>query len=501
MADWELLGATRKQEGNSMSVYIKHRPDGLDPRWTGSWMENGKRYTIPLNRWRGIPPGPGEEFGDAAFEKSRGEAEAKLAEARVEMRKTPGAQKAERLVEKRRLQALKYDLKVREVTLDGLAEAWGNAPHRKQSEGRKARILSVIRRFVGFMAERFPNVKNADAVTGEQFAAFMADIEASGVTGRTWNDYLDILREVIRLTGTEGAGYTEYLAELPHREQDPESREPMTDDEQAALFAAAREVDPELYPVLLAAVSTGMRRGDLALLRWESVDTAEGFITAKAHKTHRDVEVPLDDPFLSLLEAAERARDKGNPYVFPAIAKAYKDDPKSLNRRLNKILAAAGFAVPTYPSRNVHGKKGATPSPRMRGGTGRCTVAEAQDGQSRKYRASKVGWHAFRTSFVTAALSRGVDPGVVMAITGHTNIKTLFTHYDRRAMKTRRRQMRDEWRGGARPSLPSKRAALVQAGGGAEVVTALPAGFADLLAGASREQLAAVAALLGGCRK
>ncbi len=483
-----------------MSVYIKHRPDGLDPKWTGSWMENGRRYTIPLNRWRGTPPGPGEQFGDAAFEKSRGEAEAKLEAAKEGMRKTPGARSAERLVEKRRLLALKYDLKVREITLDGLAEAWGKAPHRKQSDGRKARILSVIKRFVGFMHGHFPDVKNVDAVTGEQFAAFLDDIDGSGCTGRTWNDYLDILREVIRLTGAEGAGFTEYLAELPHREHDPESRVPLTDAEVAALLTAAREVDPELYPVLLAGISTGMRKGDLALLKWESVDVAEGFITAKAHKTHRDVEVPLDDPFLGLLEEAERQRDKGNPYVWPRVAKAYKDDPKSLNRRLNKILAAAGFSVPTYPSRNVHGRKGETPAPRMKGGTGRRTVAEPKDGQSRKYRASKIGWHALRTSFVTAALSRGVDPGVVMAITGHTNVKTLFTHYDKRAMKTRRRQMRDELRGQETPTLPPKRDALALADGG-ELVTAYPPGFADLLADASPEQLAAVAALLKGNRK
>lgn len=500
------VGSRWKQDRQKeffMGVFLQRRGDGWDKRWKGKWHENGRTFCVTLNLWRGTPPPRGEKKGDERFEESRVEALVKLKEAMAKRRDEPAVQRLELVAQEARMRAA-LSRKPRKVLLSDLVLAWDKAPHKKAeiSKERRDRIHSVIRRFVKFMSARFPSVRLATDVEADHFSSFLDDVEKTGCTGRTWNDVLDILREVIRQTRTEGPGYTEYLSLLPHKDQTPVSRDPLTDEELAAIFAAAQEVDRELYPVLLAAVATGMRRGDLALLKWESVDTAEGFISCRTRKTKKLVEVPIDDPLLAMLEAEERSRDKENPFVWPGVAQAYKEAPKSLNRRLNKILAAAGFSVPVYPSRNHHGKKVDRPAPGVKGGTGRCTVAEGAEGQTRRFRASKVGWHSFRTSFVTAALSRGVDPGVVMSLTGHTSVRTLFRHYDQRSMKTRRQQTRQAYFGtpdpARHPALPAGEQVEV-----AEVAVAkpLPDGLAGLLEAASPEQLAAVAALLGAARK
>ena len=70
------FGAERKEQSReTMGIFLKKRGDSWDPRWHGSWQVDGVRKVVALNLWRGKPPGPGEETGDAKFERSRGEAE------------------------------------------------------------------------------------------------------------------------------------------------------------------------------------------------------------------------------------------------------------------------------------------------------------------------------------------------------------------------------------------------------------------------------------------
>lgn len=486
-----------------MGVYLKKEHGEYYPRWYGAWQVNGKRTCVVLNKWKGTPPGPGETEGDAAFERSKGEAERRLKEAKEKREGTPGAERAEEAVMLQRVYKAVYGKKAKRIRLAELYDRWAELPHRAQSAGRFARVRSVVKKFVDFMGARFPGVREAAELDKTHFKAFFDALDKRGLTARSFNDYASVLREVLSQLHAEGSGYVDYLAILPHRDQNTVSRDPLSDAELSAILDAAREVDPPLVPLLLAGVATGMRKGDLALLAWESVDLEDGFISCKTSKTHKPVDIPLDDPFLSLLEETHKAQ--GGPdagFVWPEIAREYRAQPKALNRRLNRVLRAAGFATPQYQRKD--GKH--LPIPAKKGK--RSTVAEVKEGESRKYRASRIGWHSLRAHFVTDAMRRGVDVKIIMAATGHTSLRTLLTHYDQRNMRDRREQMKREFLGNGHRRTAgalkgAARAALPPAAdsGEAEVVTPLPAGFADLLSAATPEQLAAVAALLGGCRK
>ena len=325
-----------------MGILLRRTATGLSPYWFGRWEEDGKRHETSLCRWKGTPPAPGEKTGDAAFEKSRGEAEALF----KRIREGEKSEEERKALEKKVL-AARYGGKVDRVRLADLEEKWDALPHKADlTEERIDRVHSVLKRFRDFMADRFPKVTEAGALTEEHFKAFFECVDESGVSARTWNDHLEILRGVLRKVDGNSRGFREYLAALPKKTETTIHRRPFEGDELDAIFAAAREIDPELFPVIVAAACTALRRGDVCKLRWNAIDLAENFVTVKTSKTGETVGIPIFPPFRAVLEDAAAMRKKGVPYVWPKIALAYTRNADGLNFRLRKVLAAAGFVRP-----------------------------------------------------------------------------------------------------------------------------------------------------------
>lgn len=339
-----------------MGVFLRRTKSGIYPLWMGFYQADGKRHEHTLCPWKGTPPAPGEEKGDEAFEKSRERAEAIFKRWRAK-----GKSDEEEVALVQRVHALRYGGKVERVEIDDLAAKWDALPHKADlTDGRRARVHSVLKTFRDFMADKFPKVKEAGALTAEHFKAFLAAVDARGVSARSWNDYLSILRGVLAKVDGQSKGFREYLSRLPKRPEKTVHRRPFAGDELEGIYNAAAETDPELYPVLVAAACTALRRGDVCGLKWEDIDLAEGFVTVKTSKTGETVDIPIFPPFRAVLEKAAKTRKKGVPYVWPEIALAYARNPDGLNWRLGKVLTAAGFATPE----KVEGAKyPAPPSP------------------------------------------------------------------------------------------------------------------------------------------
>ncbi len=85
--------------------------------------------------------------------------------------------------------------------------------------------------------------------------------------------------------------------------------------ETAILLAKAREKEPFVYPVLLAAFCTGMRRGELLALRWEhiqpdSIRVRDSLVrgVTKGPKSDRARSVPISPEMNGLLDDLRRSR-------------------------------------------------------------------------------------------------------------------------------------------------------------------------------------------------
>jgi integrase len=145
---------------------------------------------------------------------------------------------------------------------------------------------------------RFHEVTRADV------KRLIASLAGQGLKKQTIHNILSPLKEAYHHAmddGLVGMNPVARTGRLTRSKEDPRAHiSPLTADEVQAVLRAAQNKGPlTLYPILLCAVRTGMREGELIGLQWEAVDVRGGFIevrqavvrrrvtTTKTHKIRR----------------------------------------------------------------------------------------------------------------------------------------------------------------------------------------------------------------------
>ncbi|MGA2466209.1 MAG: site-specific integrase [Thermodesulfobacteriota bacterium] len=107
----------------------------------------------------------------------------------------------------------------------------------------------------------------------------------------------------------------------------------LSEEECQILVACCNE---HLRPIVMTALCTGMRKGEILGLKWESVDLRHGLILLEQTKNGERREIPFRDNMRSTFQNVIRRLDV--PYVFhdPATGKPYQDVKKSFNTALGK---------------------------------------------------------------------------------------------------------------------------------------------------------------------
>ena len=87
--------------------------------------------------------------------------------------------------------------------------------------------------------------------------------------------------------------------------------------------------DPHLRPIVITALNTGMRKGEILSLKWDNVDLKHGFILLDITKNGDRREVPINDTLRNNLQGISRRLDV--PHVFHdyVTGKPYKDVKRS----------------------------------------------------------------------------------------------------------------------------------------------------------------------------
>jgi integrase len=96
----------------------------------------------------------------------------------------------------------------------------------------------------------------------------------------------------------------------------------LTEEEFKRLYQSA---SPHFKPILLCAYLTGMRRGEIAKLKWSDVDFERGYIYVKETKNNESRAIPIAKPLMDTLrELREKTTSEyvfttheGKPYVYP----------------------------------------------------------------------------------------------------------------------------------------------------------------------------------------
>lgn len=406
-----------------IKVELRKRPDGtLRQNWYGVHVANGKRRVASLNLWRGNPPASllASDLGDAEFERSRGVAQDMAR--KVFAADTDAADKAALA---RTFYRNRYRQDVKVHLLADLPTLWTEIPKKREPTPFHAHNMALyLRRFVDFMANRHPGVRELPAVQPEHIRAYVKALPGIAGEGRSCNEHLMVLRRVFKFAAPESVGAAT-LATTPGFDKHTVHKVPFKPEQLPRIFEEAK-ADPFIYPMIVCAACTAMRRKDVALLRWRSVNLRDRFIRVTAAKTGTTCEIPIFPALLPVLEAA-RGTAKREPapdaFVWPDAAKLYLSNPDGLDLHLERVLERAGFMRPEdAQGRPVQG----------------VTVQEKAAGSARKKRANLIGWHSFKTTWVTLALSAGVPREIVMAVTGNQAVEVVLKHYFRPDRETMR---------------------------------------------------------------
>jgi len=331
-----------------MHLEMRFEANGdVRPIWYGRFMINGKRECVNLGvKLAGTPPASRKlrDQGDADFERSRGMAEQRLKEVAEEARST---RDSGRLVEK--LYAIKTGTEVRRVKLADLEEEWAKLPRRRElaeKYGQEGR--SILQRFVEFVQTRNRRAVELAHVDADTATAFMQAEKERGVSARTWNGSLKLLRSTFRRLLPSGA--PDPFDKLLTKQEETVFRRPFTPVELRAILEEAKD-DELIRPILVTGMCTAMRRGDCCRLQWKDVDLARGFVTVKTAKTGGTVSIPVFGLLRDELEKAKASNASpeqrppsprgGEGYVFPMAAAMYDANPYGITGRVKKVLWAA----------------------------------------------------------------------------------------------------------------------------------------------------------------
>ena len=469
-----------------MRLKLRKQRDGeLRPRWYGAASINGQEREVPLCRWKGTPPDSGSvsDKGDVAFEVSRAEAMGEL-----DQIVTGERSKEDQAALAARVHRSRYKTPVRRIRLADLPAAWATFPRKREPVPAHAEnIRRILQTFVDYMKATAPKVTETGAVSATHIQSFMKNEEARGVSARTWNIALSTLRGVFKKLDPNSPGFTQFLQNQPKKDEDTVHRTPFSGDELAAIMQAAK-TDPIMEGLVVTAATTAMRRGDVCNLKWKDVDLVSGFVTVKTAKTGGTIEIPIFPALRTVLEGRKRS----GLYVFPEAVKIYKERPESLNDRLDEILGEAGLPQPGR--RKATKAETADPEKikasalahiaragwtEKRAARAREIVERYASGQSVKSiaketgmsqgsisghlgalakitglaivrrfettddpqeqvekgqrirRGSVRGWHSFRTTWITLALSAGIPMELVRRVTGHASVDVVLKNYFR----------------------------------------------------------------------
>lgn len=148
----------------------------------------------------------------------------------------------------------------------------------------------------------------------------------------TVNRYLAVLSHCFTMAVKEWGWIDDNPVRRVSKPQEPRGRVRfLSDSERAALLAACKESgNPYLYDVVLLALSTGMRKGEIMGLTWDAVDFQRRMITLEHTKNGERRGVPLVGPVYNALLERSRIRRIDSPFVFPAPFR-YGQEPKPID--------------------------------------------------------------------------------------------------------------------------------------------------------------------------
>ena len=146
------------------------------------------------------------------------------------------------------------------------------------------------------------------------------DMMARRLKPATVNRNMDVLSAVFSIVVQQWDWLDDSpMSRVPHLTARNERLRILSDDELSRLLNACQSCDhPQLYPLVVLAVSTGARQMELVRLRWGDIDFRNEYITLTETKNHERRTVALKGRALQVMREQHKLRRVDVDWVFPA---------------------------------------------------------------------------------------------------------------------------------------------------------------------------------------
>lgn len=241
--------------------------------------------------------------------------------------------------------------------------------HFKTSEAKRHTLGELVDRYISDVLPKKTKNKRTKSIQKQQLEWWKAKIGSyllSDITPALIAQNRDKLgKEEIR-KGVERSPSTvvRYMAALSHAytmamrewmwvEDSPmrkvsKPKEPrgrvrfLSDDERKRLLKACKDTPhPYLYTIVVLALATGMRQGEIMAIRWDDVNIKDGFIILHETKNGERRRIPLAGHTKEIMKALFDKREIASPLVFADFKKRVKGKAAHMDNAWKAVVKAA----------------------------------------------------------------------------------------------------------------------------------------------------------------
>lgn len=104
----------------------------------------------------------------------------------------------------------------------------------------------------------------------------------------------------------------------------------LTEDEEERLM---QELSPHIKPIVICALTTGLRKSNILNLKWEQIDIKKKFIeiNKQDNKGHKKIQIPIAKKLMNCLKEIG-IKEKGYVFINPETNQPYTDIKKGFNK-------------------------------------------------------------------------------------------------------------------------------------------------------------------------
>ncbi len=296
---------------------IKTKDGSHRPTWYARFTRNGRKIDVNLKvPIRGRIPLDAhgritlQARGDTAFEASRREAQERL-----RMGTVP-----------KQAETVPTDhTGTVPVSIADLPQRWRAIPRNyTPSEHRLKLCDATFRSFAHFTRERglSPSVENLSDVTPGLAQDYFNDLCAHYAWTTVKGKMALLARAYAHFAPRDSPNPFKIITHPPKSAKNIQPPPPLTRDQIDTLLYPTRE-DPFFHPLIVTALCTGLRIGDVCLLRWTDVNLTDNTLSLPTTMGTERITLPILPPLRLILESRATGRDATDAFVFRDAALRY----------------------------------------------------------------------------------------------------------------------------------------------------------------------------------